>query len=310
VPKRPLTSTAGPFVGYDCGMVGKEKIASFRKRWGLGTTDQEEVEKLKNRIVDQINEDIGSIARDAGFIKSYAQLLGKPRQRVNSALGTWELGAFATGIGAQISYAELMESAQILIWALWESGHGTQAKQFAANLCHLMELSPGFDANVLISKSEITIYPAGAKLLDESLVEEVLEWLEGYSSVGKHFYEALKIYSTKDVTKYRNLLDNLRFSLEQMLRIVLGNQKSLENQKVESLQWLASHNVHSHITNMYNDVIGRFASYQNDAVKHNERYAPVEVEFMIYLTGTFLRLLVQLHRQGTPTKNKAAPGAR
>ena len=93
-----------------------------------------------------------------------------------------------------------------------------------------------------------------------------------------------------------NLLDNLRFSLEQMLHVVLGNQKSLENQKTEALKWLAAHQIHAHVTNMYNDLITRFASYQNEAVKHNERYSPMEIEFMIYLTGTFLRLLVQLHR--------------
>ena len=36
-----------------------------------------------------------------------------------------------------------------------------------------------------------------------------------------------------------------------------------------------------------------FAIYGNDAVKPGEKYTPQEIEFMIYLTGTFMRLLIQ-----------------
>jgi hypothetical protein len=280
-------------------MIDKKKITNFRERWGIGTTDQKELEKLRNRIEKLVNHNVEQLVNDADFIEHYAELLGSSIEDAMKLMGPGYIVAKMT-----TSYPELMESVQLLLWSLLETGYRSVAKTIALNLNRIMELSPGFDVSVLISKSDITIYPAGAKVLDENLVEKVLEWLDGYPNVGKHFYEALKIYSAKDIAKYRNLLDNLRFSLEQMLRIVLGNQKSLENQKVETLQWLASHNVHSHVTNMYNDVIGRFASYQNDAVKHNERYSSVEIEFMIYLTGTFLRLLVQLNQQGAPAKNK------
>jgi hypothetical protein len=63
------------------------------------------------------------------------------------------------------------------------------------------------------------------------------------------------------------------------------------------LKWLGSQKIHSQVTNMYHDLVSRYAMYQNEAVKHNEKYSLAEVEFMIYLTGTFLRLLAQLHRQ-------------
>jgi hypothetical protein len=35
----------------------------------------------------------------------------------------------------------------------------------------------------------------------------------------------------------------------------------------------------------------------NDAVKHNEKYSLDEIEFMIYLTGNFMRLLIQLSKK-------------
>jgi len=45
--------------------------------------------------------------------------------------------------------------------------------------------------------------------------------------------------------------------------------------------------------------------YQNDAVKHGEKYAPHEIEFMIYLTGTFMKLLIEVSREtgGWPALN-------
>lgn len=46
---------------------------------------------------------------------------------------------------------------------------------------------------------------------------------------------------------------------------------------------------------MYKQLLfGPYRIYQNQAVKHGEEYSENEVEFMIYLTGTFMRLLLQL----------------
>jgi len=41
-----------------------------------------------------------------------------------------------------------------------------------------------------------------------------------------------------------------------------------------------------------------FTRYQNDAVKHQEdQYSQAEVEFVLYATGTFLRLIQRLLEQ-------------
>jgi len=52
--------------------------------------------------------------------------------------------------------------------------------------------------------------------------------------------------------------------------------------------------VHQQIINMYDDLLAKFTQYQNDAVKHIENWSPHEIEFMIYLTATFIRFLLQL----------------
>jgi hypothetical protein len=66
--------------------------------------------------------------------------------------------------------------------------------------------------------------------------------------------------------------------------------------------WLKQRQVHQQVINMYQDLLfTRFAQYQNDAVKHKEAWSEPEVEFKIYLTGTFMRLLLQLSQ--TPAKS-------
>jgi len=51
---------------------------------------------------------------------------------------------------------------------------------------------------------------------------------------------------------------------------------------------------------MYHELLfGGFTAYQNDAVKHKEdKYTIAEVEFVLYATGTFLRLIQRLTEQG------------
>ena len=67
-------------------------------------------------------------------------------------------------------------------------------------------------------------------------------------------------------------------------------------------QWLKAHGLHPQIRNMYETLLAHFDQYQNDAVKHGEAYAyaPFELEFMIYLTGTFIRLLLQIDAEAQP----------
>lgn len=164
------------------------------------------------------------------------------------------------------------------------------------NMQEVLDLSPTVMAQVTFHDGKATLYPTGVKLLDEALIEDTLPWLAQYPAVSKPFHDALRCYLQKDPNQYRSMLDNLRFSIEQMLRSVLNNEKSLENQKEEFLRWLAQHDAHSHIAGMYNELLfNRFAKYQNDAVKHQEdKYTAAEIEFALYVTGTFLRFIQRL----------------
>jgi hypothetical protein len=145
----------------------------------------------------------------------------------------------------------------------------------------------------------IIFYPRGADILDKELVENILERTGQYPTVTKNFVSALEKYQTKKIYE-RNLLDDLRLALELLLKKILKNEKSLENQKEALGKYLKEKGVPPEVGNMYQMLLGYYSQYQNNYVKHDDKVNPAEVEFMIYLTGTFMRFLLSLEE----TKSK------
>lgn len=150
----------------------------------------------------------------------------------------------------------------------------------------------GINVNILKEKNKYLLYPKGAKELDETLVNDVLVWLERYDISRKKFISALQKYQNKD--DIRHILDDLRFSLEKFIQEIVSNGKSLENNKSEIGKILKDKNINVEIANMYMKLFDYYTIYQNNNVKHNENCAYEEIEFMIYLTGSFMRLLLSI----------------
>ncbi len=184
-----------------------------------------------------------------------------------------------------------------------------EANAIPADVCKAIkaaiDMSPGAPVSIHIKGNVGILYPRGAKLLDEKLVNENLTWLAPHEAAADHFEKALSFYLGEDTSQFRNLLDELRKALEELLRSILGNDRPLEKQGLKLLPWLSGKGVHQQTTNMFRDLLTRFCQYQNDAVKHGNSWSPSEVEFMIYLTGTFMRMLLELDRQPAEKVNNS-----
>lgn len=76
------------------------------------------------------------------------------------------------------------------------------------------------------------------------------------------------------ITKYaekkfdRNVLDDMRLSLELLVKQILGNGKSLENQTSELGSKLSGY--HTEIRNLVIKTVDYLCKYQNHYVKHND----------------------------------------
>lgn len=150
----------------------------------------------------------------------------------------------------------------------------------------------GININVQKENNRYLLYPKGAKELDDALVNNVLVWLGKYDSSRKKFISALEKYQNKDDT--RNTLDDLRLSLELLVQEIVNNKKTLENNKSEIGKILKDKGINVEISNMYIKLFDYYTIYQNNNVKHRENCSYNEIEFVIYLTGSFMRLLLSI----------------
>ena len=89
-------------------------------------------------------------------------------------------------------------------------------------------------------------------------------------------------------------MDELRLGLEELLRAVLQNRKSLEKQKSYLNAWLKDKKAHKQLANLFGQLLVAYTSFQNEAVKHGDESKEQDAEFMIYLTATFMRFLLRL----------------
>lgn len=286
------------------------RIQGFYKRWNITLDRGQEFERFKNRVLAAIDQTVGGfILGRPSICQKFAFHLGH-RQPVRSMTGAAVIsqvvktsGLLGHSLDQTATYSsiescpddrELIFSLQCLFWIL--------ADQKCPNLGRLVQAirgavdaSPLIDVRIAKRGNRVTLYPAGARLLDEAVVNETLAWLGRHATIAKHFENALEICVRKDTAHYRNVLDELRSALEKLVRSVLGNRKSLENQREPLLRWMEDRGAHVQVRNLYRQLLTYYIQYQNDAVKHGDGWAEREIEYMIYLTGTFMRFLLQLH---------------
>lgn len=128
--------------------------------------------------------------------------------------------------------------------------------------------------------------------LDESLTEETRHWLDSYPNALELYVQAIHKY--KNGVFSRNLLDDLRLSLELLLKSVFANDKSLENQLSFVGTFVSSRGGSKEFSNMFSKLIDYYSRYQNTYVKHDDAVVEEEVEFIFEITSSFMRHIIRL----------------
>ena len=62
-------------------------------------------------------------------------------------------------------------------------------------------------------------------------------------------------------------------------------------------EYLKENNVSSNISNMYYNLLDLYTKYHNKNAKHGDKIVNVEVDFLTYLTGAFMRLMLQIEEE-------------
>jgi len=290
-----------------------QKIKNFNKRWNIDYDENRKFSEFKNRTLSTIDSIIGRLfLSDSNLEQRFLKLIG--RHFPDAEIDT----------GVQASISRLMggikkfEDSPIYKILLKEQD-SNQFMRFLQSIFWLDLTSDvkdglyrGLKEDIELSmldvqikrttQNDVILYPKGAKLLDEKVVNNVLDWLMQYPKVCKNFKSALGKYQNK--IDERNLIDDLRLAFELLLKKILKNKKPLEKQRVYLGQYLKSKKVPKAIRNMFTTLVNYYSDYQNQYAKHNDKVDESEIEFIIYLTGTFIRHLMVLEGFRNNSKEK------
>ena len=286
-----------------------ENVADFNQRWNITISrDPNYLEKFKNRFITVLVKYITQIELDVNTMRDFCFYNGfyykKPNDPTIALLGMFiESGSQLFSIFNQIhnvsSYAFKIQS---LFWSLFSNDKQKIAKSLYEEFINVIALSPLIGIFASLSHEGVIIYPAGAKILDEKIINKDIQWLADYPKVYELFEKSLT-----DFLKYsgenaeaRSILDNLRASFEQLLKTIFNNDKTLENNTKDIKNWLRTKGIHPNIINSAGIFIHMksYITFMNDVKHLNQEinYSKNEIEHMIYQTGIFIRLIIETEK--------------
>ncbi len=135
---------------------------------------------------------------------------------------------------------------------------------------------------------------ATEKLSETELVQKTKHWLEDYPDALKQYENALAKF--EGGMFQRNTLDDVRLSFELLLKNLLGNDKSLENQMSGIGNLLEKAGVSVELKNMLPKIIDYYTKFQNNHVKHDDAVNENEIEYVIELTSVVMKFLINAQR--------------
>lgn len=174
---------------------------------------------------------------------------------------------------------------------LLEEGSGTKVEMIVETVILKSEIDLEIEWKSGVFKK------TGAKLLDEELINEPLQWLDDlkYKNVLNPFKKGLSHYmeAQKNPEKLSDTVTDMYEALESMAKVVTGrDNKDLSGNRELFVSKLG---LSDYYKKMLKDYIEYACEYRHgvEPTKKREPPKPNEVESFIYMTGLFIRLAIQ-----------------
>lgn len=123
-----------------------------------------------------------------------------------------------------------------------------------------------------------------------TLVKDTKHWLQNYPKVLEQYNSAFQKLKLEQFE--RNVLDDMRLSLELLVKELLKTNKSLENCNELLLGELKNKNVSTEVRNMFYKNLEYYEKYQNEHVKHDSTVNSMEIDFIIEQTSSMMKFLI------------------
>jgi len=241
----------------------------------------------------------------ATFLQYAAETLADTNSGLSGAVIVKETGAYAVEYDVILPHPTYPFQAGNKRTALYENLRvfsGGQQYRIIRELCDHrsfgLKRSP---ARIALKQRLATRYGHFAEHpsseVNETLIEETRHWLQEYPDALSLYNEAFTKLETGSF--HRNLLDDLRLSLEKLLRGIFENEKSLENQIPKLGSYIKDKGGSPELANMFLKLVDYYAKFQNTYVKHDDCVNEAEVEFIFEITSSFMKHLVRLQSLST-----------
>ena len=132
---------------------------------------------------------------------------------------------------------------------------------------------------------------ATEKISETELIQKTKHWLSKHPNALKQYESALAKYEGGIFE--RNTLDDMRLAFELLIKDLLGNNKSLENQIADIGSMLKKFGASAEIRNMVTKIIKYYTDFQNNHVKHTDAVNGDELEYVIELTSVIMKFLIK-----------------
>ena len=132
------------------------------------------------------------------------------------------------------------------------------------------------------------------RLSDTEIIQKTKHWLVNYPEALKQYESALSKYEGEIFE--RNALDDIRLAFELLVKNLLNNDKSLENQIPGICTQLQQFGASKELMNMIHPIIKYYTDFQNHHVKHNDSVNKNEMEYVIELTSVIMKFLVKSNK--------------
>ena len=179
--------------------------------------------------------------------------------------------------------------------ALRENLRAFEAAEQFRIIKELSEL-PAFTENEQAKTLRLTLFKrfgnlATEKISETELIQTTKHWLSGHPNALKQYESALTKYEGGIFE--RNTLDDIRLSFELLVKDLLGNEKSLENQIRGICGILDKCGTSVELKNMVQKIIDYYTKFQNNHVKHDDAVNENEIEYVIELTSVIMKFLIK-----------------
>lgn len=268
----------------------------YREALGLGFEDSEKLELLRNKLLYYLDKLVEPNIRfyDSDFDDFFLTIGANP-------VGNNVLHDIGTIILRCKSMEELVSIFVIFANTTENNFYDYNFYQDASSkivfpmefLKHsLHDLKIPFE--IKKDKDGTFVFPKGVPELDDALVTDPYNWLADYPKTRDIYSRTIRQISNRE--NARDCADNLRKTFELFLQEFFDNKKNLESNRTTIADYLKTKGINAETNQMIQALVNRYRLLNDKAVKHNDDIDDRSVEFLLYQTGIFIRLLLVLKK--------------